>query len=102
MSRRGIPGSDTLPVRLVWNSTSGRLRMPLRIVFGLSIWVIVGVTVSDFLATVLTGPSPLFQLRTSYMGNITINAVDLVVGSVSTPIAIYLAGRYIDRRRFRD
>lgn len=102
MNTRKIRGSDTFPAELVWNSTTGRLRMPLRIVFGLGIWVIIGGIVSDLLAMVLTGPSPFFQLRTSQLGNITINAVDLVIGSVSTPIAIYLAGRHIDRRRFRD
>jgi membrane protease YdiL (CAAX protease family) len=76
--------------------------MPLRIVVGLGLWVVVGVIVSDLLAMVVSGPSPLLQLRTSHLGNITVSAIDLVVGSVSTPIAIYLAGRYVDRRRFQD
>jgi membrane protease YdiL (CAAX protease family) len=31
-----------------------------------------------------------------------VNAIDLLVGAISTPVAIYLTGRYVDRRRFRD
>ncbi len=102
MTPRRIPGGDTLPGRLVWNAATGRLRMPLRIVVGLGLWVVIGGIVSELLAMVVTGPSPLLQLRTSYFGNITVSAIDLVVGSVSTPIVIYLAGRYVDRRRFQD
>lgn len=102
MTPRRIPGSDTIPGRLVWNTATRRLRMPLRILVGLGLWVVIAGIVSELLATVVTGPSPIVQLRTSHFGNIAVNAIDLVVGSVSTPIAIYLAGRYVDRRWFRD
>lgn len=57
---------------------------------------------SGLLGTVVTGRSPLFELRGTPVGSIAVTAIDLVVGVISTPVAIYLTGRYVDRRRFRD
>jgi hypothetical protein len=76
--------------------------MPLRILTGLALWWLLGIMVSGLLGTVVTGRSPLFELRGTPVGSIAVSAIDLVVGAISTPVAIYLTGRYVDRRRFRD
>jgi hypothetical protein len=76
--------------------------MPLRILAGLALWWFLGIMMSSLLGTVVTGRSPLFELRGTPFGSIAVNAIDLLVGAISTPVAIYLTGRYVDRRRFRD
>ncbi|QZP39623.1 hypothetical protein [Halobaculum magnesiiphilum] len=76
--------------------------MPLRIIAGLALWWILGIMMSGLLGTVVTGRSPLFELRGTPFGSIAVNAIDLVVGAIATPVAVYLTGRYVDRRRFRD
>lgn len=88
--------------RIVWNDRTRRPRMPLRIVGGLALWFVVGVTVSELVTVLVRGPSPLIRLGTSHLGNVAVNAVDLVVGATAVPLAVYLASRYVDRRRFRD
>lgn len=88
--------------RLVWNGRSRRLRMPLRIVAGLGLWAVIGISVSRAFTVVFRGPSPLVRLGTSHMGNVAVAAADLVVGAIATPVAIYLAARYVDRRWARD
>lgn len=76
--------------------------MPVRILAGLGLWFVVGVTLSAILGALVTGPSPIFRLRTSHLGNVSVRAIDLVIGSTFTPIAIYLAARFVDRRWVRD
>lgn len=90
------------PQRLVWNAIESRARMPLRILAGLALWWLFGVFVSGLLGTVVTGPSPIFELRGTPVGSIAVTVIDLISGAISTPVAIYLTGRYVDRRRFRD
>jgi len=85
-----------------WNDSERRPRMPVRILAGLVLWFVVGVTLSAILSTLVTGPSPIFRLRTTYLGNVSVRAIDIVVGSTSTPIAVYIAARFVDRRWFRD
>lgn len=76
--------------------------MPLRILAGLTLWWLFGIIVSGLLGTIVTGQSPLFEPRGTPFGSIAVTTIDLVVGAISTPVAIYLTGRYVDRRWFRD
>lgn len=87
---------------LVWNTDTRRLRMPFRVLAGLGIWFVVGVSVARVMAIVFREPSPLIRLGTSHLGNISVLAIDLVIGATAIPLAVYLAARYIDRRWFRD
>lgn len=56
--------------RLVWNSRTRRLRMPLRVVAGLALWFVIGVSVGRVFTVVFRGPSPFIRLGTSHMGNV--------------------------------
>lgn len=76
--------------------------MPFRLVAGLGVWAVVGVALGRAAALLLTGPSPLLELRTTHVGQVAVSAVDVVVGAVGITFAIYLAARYVDRRWFRD
>lgn len=86
----------------VWNSQEERPRMPLRILGGLGLWFVAGITLGGVLATVLTGPSPLLDLGTSHLGTIPVIAIDIAFGATFTPVAMYLTARFVDRRWFRD
>lgn len=76
--------------------------MPFRLVAGLGVWAVVGIALGRAAALLLTGPSPLLELRTTHVGQVAVSAVDVVVGAVGITFAIYLAARYVDRRWFRD
>jgi hypothetical protein len=63
MNVRWILRAGAKPQGLVWNATEDRPRMPLRILAGLALWWILGIMVSGLLGTIVTGRSPLFELR---------------------------------------
>ncbi|WP_122088136.1 CPBP family intramembrane glutamic endopeptidase [Halalkalicoccus subterraneus] len=85
---------------LVWNAEEGRARTPLRIVAGVVVLVIV--------TAVLTIP-PLIVL--SILDVALLAGAGVGVGSalvstglsgIGTVVGVWLAGRYVDRRRFAD
>lgn len=102
MIGRRIPGGDTLPARLLWNDAEQRFRMPVRIVAGLAIWFLLGITLSVIIEAVVGGQSPIFDLRTSWFGILTVQTIQIVPGLILTPLTLYLAGRFLDRRYIRD
>jgi membrane protease YdiL (CAAX protease family) len=77
--------------------------MPFRIVVGLGLWFVFGIAVSRLLDALLISETAIIDLRVDGdEGAITLSAIDLLAGLWILPAVLYLAARYIDRRRLRD
>jgi hypothetical protein len=92
------PGSSGLR-RFVWNADERRLRAPFRLLVGLFVLIVVGVL--GFLAVgLLAGLSG--SVLGSTGGGLLGGIGGTVVGTAVPVVGLYVAGRFVDRRRFGD
>lgn len=82
----------------VWNAKEGRARTPLRLIAGVVVLVVVGIGVTI---------PPLFVLSildVALLAGVGVGTALLSTGlsGVAAVIGVWLAGRYVDRRRFAD
>ncbi|XVH32925.1 lysostaphin resistance A-like protein [Haloferacaceae archaeon DSL9] len=87
--------------RIFWNESQRRLRLPWRLLLG---GVAIGVisTLSVVALVVLVGQAVLSGLFVGAFGEAANTLVAGVVSGAGTAVAVWLVGRYLDRRPFSD
>jgi hypothetical protein len=107
----GFPDTPTMtprPVALLWNERTRRPRLPWRFVLGFVVLAVVTLTVDALARLVLPVPieSVLALVTPGYPRERVVDALRgtvVVVGGAGVMVAgAYLAGRFVDRRWFRD
>lgn len=82
---------------LVWNRTESRPRTPVRIAIGIALIGVLAV-IATIIPVVVLGVFEAIAITTTALGVLVTTAAS----AIATVLGVWLAGRYVDRRRFAD